>query len=885
MKLIINQLVLDKIPGVQAGVIVLKNLNNRRKYTTVDQLLRGVCAQKKNELKNDVRLKEINTIFQKARSGNLVIPSAQLLESDINKIARGREIKSLNNLYTLIHYLGIKYLVPIFAYDLDMVGEDLEINFAESKQGKRPNDIEVTSETVHTVIWFVNLGGSTREDFEKLPAEFVNLLSKYCGGSDADIHILDADNPEADLNYESDLEKENLAIKEAALVEQMAQEAKKEQEKMEREADMEREQDTLLEPADPESPPFLRESSSSKQSNLPMTPKQEIQNAVFAAVNELLATAVPSAEEENQSITLEDIEVEVPADLSNGRYSANIAMKLAKKLQKPPREIAEALIQIIQKPEFIGKVEAAGAGFINFHLSEKYLVETLNLIISQKGNYGRLGIGRGVRALVEYSSPNIAKPLGVHHLLSTIIGQTLSDLFRYAGYETLSLNWPGDWGTQFGKLIHAYKTWGDEETVKKDPLNELLKLYVKFHDEEEKTPELVEKGREEFRKLEEGDEENNNLWEWFRDVSIKELGRLYKELGVSFDEYLGERMYLDDARQVIEDGMRLGIVEEGEKGALIVKFENDKYPPYMLRKADGTTLYSSRDLASLKDRIQRLKGDKIIYVIDVAQKLHMQQLFETARKFKWGEAELKHVIFGRMQLPEGKMSTRKGDVILLDEVLKEARKRTIAIVEEKSKELSTEEKNHIAEKMAVGAIKYNIISQNPETNITFEWDRMLSLEGNSGPYLQYTCARAKSILRKAKEQVDAPAPAHTHAPVSERQTDLFMLTEEAKKQETPAPAEQQATEPYTLKCEKELILMLTLFPEVIEQAVNEYRPNPVTTYLYDLARAFNSFYNEASVLNADSEQQKNARLKLVEALARVMENGLNVLGMEAFERM
>lgn len=883
MKLKINQLVLDKIPGVQAGVIVLKNLNNRRKYTAVDQLLRGVCAQKKNELKSDIRLKEINAIFQKARSGNLVIPSSQLLESDINKIARGREIKSLNNLYTLVHYLGIKYLVPIFAYDLDTVGEDLEINFAESKQGKRPNDVEVTSETVHTVIWFVNLGGRTREDFEKIPAEFVNLLSKYCGGSDADIHILDADNPEADLNYESDLEKENLAAKEAALVEQMAQEAKMEQEKMEREAKSEQEEDTLH---DPESPPFLK-NTSVKTPNQPMTPKQEIQNAVFAAVNELLATAVPSAEEENPSITLEDIEVEVPADLFNGRYSANIAMKLAKKMQKPPREIAEALIQLIQKPQFIGKIEAAGAGFINFHLSNKSLIETLNIITSQKGNYGRLGIGMGVRALIEYSSPNIAKPLGVHHLLSTIIGQTLSNLFRFAGYETLSLNWPGDWGTQFGKLIYAYKTWGDEETVKKDPLNELLKLYVRFHDEEEKTPELVEKGREEFRKLEEGDEENNNLWEWFRDVSIKELERLYKELGVSFDEYLGERMYLDDARQVIEDGLRMGIVEEGEKGALIVKFENDKYPPYMLRKADGTTLYSSRDLASLKDRIQRLKGDKIIYVIDVAQKLHMQQLFETARKFKWREAELKHVIFGRMHLPEGKMSTRKGDVILLDEVLKEAKNRTKKIVEEKSIDLSPEEKNHIAEKMAVGAIKYNIISQNPETNITFEWDRMLSLEGNSGPYLQYTCARAKSILRKAKEQADAPppAPVHAHTSVSDRQTDLFMLTEETKKQKTVAPAEQQATEPYTLKCEKELILMLTRFPEVIEQAVNEYRPNLVTTYLYDLARAFNGFYNEAPVLNAETEAQKTARLKLVEAFARVMENGLNVLGMEVFERM
>lgn len=861
MKLKIQSAVLEKIPGVHASAMVLKNLNNHRKFTTVDQLLRGVCAQKKNELKNEARLKEINAVFQKGRSGNMVMPEALLLESDIRKITRGREIKGLNNLYSLVHYLGVKYMVPIFACDLDQTAEDINLDFAEAKQGKKARDIEVTPETVHTVIWFLNLGGYTRENFEKLPDEFVTLISKYCGGSDADIHMLDAENPEVDLGYESELEKEKKA------------EAKKASE----------------EAADPETPPFLKDTTSASKAEKYLSRREIIRAAVYEAAKTLAY------------INEGEIEIETPADPANGSYSANIAMKLAKKLERPPIELAEKIVAEVKKPPFIGKIETAGPGFINFHLSTEYLAETLNLINSQKGNYGRSGMGMGVRALVEYSSPNIAKPLGVHHLLSTIIGQTLANLFRFAGYDTLSLNWPGDWGTQFGKLIYAYKTWGDEETVKKDPLNELLKLYVRFHNEEEKTPELVEKGREEFRKLEEGDEENNNLWEWFRDVSIKELDRIYKELGVSFDEYLGERMYLDDARDLIEEGLKRGIVEEGEKGALIVKFENDKYPPYMLKKADGTTLYSSRDLASLKDRIVRLKGNKIIYVIDVAQKLHLQQLFETARKFNWGPAELKHVAFGRMQLPEGKMSTRKGDVILLDEVLKEAKSRTAKIVEEKSADLSPEEKKHISEKMAVGAIKYNIISQNPETNITFDWDKMLSLDGNSGPYLQYTCARAKSILRKAAEAAPAPVKETAAPHVSERQTDLFMLAERAKntpeKNETPSPSGlsgdantesapgEPAPAPYALPCELDLLLMFPRFPEIIEQAVNDYRPNVVTTWLYDLARAFNLFYNEAPVLNAETEALKASRLKLVEAFTRIMENGLTVLGMEVFERM
>ncbi len=844
------------MPGIQIGVLVIKNLKNERKYTTVDQLLRGVCAQRKTELKNDNRNKQIQNLFNAAKDGNNVLPESQLLESNIKKIGRAREIKSPNNLYALIHYLGLKYMVPVFAYDLDAIGQDIRIDFIEAKQGKRPDDIELSPETRHAVIWFINLGSQTKEDFNELPEEFINLISKYCGGSDANVYFLDADNTEIDLEYESELEKE---IKEQSLAENPPDE-----------------QETIESTtADKDTPPFLREEPKQKHSNEPSTTKDKISHALEQAVNSLL-------KEQPEAAAIDfELDVETPSDPSHGDYSSSIALKLSKKIEKAPHEVASALIQKIEKPDFVEKIEIAGPGFINFDLSPKYLSDTLDSIVSLKTKFGRLAVGQNTKALVEYSSPNIAKPLGVHHLLSTIIGQTLANMFKYAGYETIALNWPGDWGTQFGKLIYAYKTWGNEEDVKKDPLNELLKLYVKFHDEEEKNPILIEKGREEFKKLEEGDEENSNIWEWFRDISIKELERIYHKLGVSFDEYLGERMYLEDAKEIIKEGLEKGIIEEGEKGALIVKFENDKYPPSMLQKADGTTLYASRDLASLKDRITRLKGDKIIYVVDVAQKLHLEQLFETAKKFKWGDAELKHVIFGRMQLPEGKMSTRKGDVILLDEVLKEALNRTKKIVAEKSRELSDEEKNHIAEKMAVSAIKYNIISQNPETNITFDWDKMLSLEGNSGPYLQYSYARARSILRKDEENADQSP----QSDVNERQTDLFSLTKDVIEKKAPQTEGENTEKPYSHESEQRILHMLPRFPDVIEQSVKEYKPNLISNYLFDLARAFNSFYNEVHVLTAATPALKESRLKLVESFAQVLQNGFAVLGIDTFERM
>ncbi len=852
MKIKLSPELVSSIPGIKVAVLVLKNVKNDKKSSNVSQLLRGVCAQRKLQMKNEEKKKEILTILNHGKVRELMLPEVQLLESKMRRAAT-REIQLQNNLEGILNYLGIKYLVPIFGQDLDQTEKDLSIELIKPKQGKHPLDFSFNPDTKHVVVWLVDIGSMEKERFAALPQEFVKTIQKYCSGLGDNITMLDADNQEADLGYTSEKE---IAYKEEQL--------KKSQSEVDSETGL---------------PGFLN-AAPSKVKPEPLL-REKISDLLRRAVHEYLNSLGAFREE-----LLELIEIEVPSDPSHGEYACSIAMKLAKELQKSPQEIAEAVIQLVPKNEIIDKAETAGPGFINLHIAPSFLISQLDSILSYRENYGRLTIGDGKVAAVEYSSPNIAKPLGVHHLLSTIIGQILANLYRFAGYKVYALNWPGDWGTQFGKLVYAYKTWGNEEEVLKDPLNELLKLYVKFHDEAEKDPSLDDKGRGEFKKLEEGDEENLKLWSWMKEISIRELERIYQKLDVHFDEYLGEYMYLADAKKLIAEGVEKGIITEGEKGALVVKFEADKYPPYIMQKADGTTIYAVRDLASIKDRVERLKADILLYVVDVAQKLHFNQLFETAQKFGFAGPELKHVFFGRMQLPEGKMSTRKGEIILLDEVLKEATARAKNLIEEKSRDLLPEEKSRIAEAMAVSAIKYNIISQNRETNITFDLDRMLSMEGNSAPYLQYTLARAQSILRKFTDEAARQKAPQLPSAKNNLQTDLFSLTEAKLLAESlPVTVPGANEKPYTNPAELALLRLLPHFPEAIEQAVREYKPNIAANYLYELARAFNNFYDKVSVLSAGSEELKASRIKIVQAAAQILRNGLTVLGIAVFEKM
>lgn len=872
MKLRLSSELIEKIPGITVGALVIKNIRNQKKSSSVTQLLRGVCAQRKVQWKNEEKKKEIASLLNCGHVGEKTLPEVQLLESRLRRVGNNREIGHTNNLQGILNYLALKNLVSVFGYDLDDVEKDIEVRLIKPKQGKHPDDYTFLPETNHIIVYLIDIGASDKEKFTKYPSEFSKTIQKYCFGNEDNLFILNADQPEVDLNYVSEKEKAY------AQEQQLKAESKKSIEENGFDASL---------------PNFLAEPSAQIKPE-PLL-KDQIRELIKRSTHEYL-----NAQKAFNEDLLDLIDVHRPNEASHGDYASGIAMKLAKTLEKNPQEIAESIIQLIPKNDIIDKAETAGPGFININVSDKYLIAGLDKIMSYKENYGRLTLGADKKIAVEYSAPNIAKPLGVHHLLSTLIGQTVANILRFSGYRVTALNYPGDWGTQFGKLIYAYKTWGDEAVVNKDPLNELLKLYVRFHDEAEKTPELEDKGREEFRKLEEGDDENLKLWQWMKDLSIREMERIYKKLGVSFDEYLGEYMYLNAAKDLIKEGLDKGIVTEGEKGALVVKFEEDKYPPYILQKGDGTTIYASRDLASIKDRIERLKVQTLVYVVDVAQSLHFKQLFETARKYGFN-ADFHHVIFGRMQLPEGKMSTRKGEVILVDELIKEATTRTQKLVDEKSLELTPQERSRIAELMAVSAIKYQIIAQNRETNITFQWDKMISLDGNSAPYLQYTLARAQSILRKNAEQIQK-IENEKAAAKNNFQTDLFTLTEskileesvnlaskkvaaEAHPDENKLAEPAESLEPFAHPSEKNLLHLFPGFPEAVSSAALEYKPNLLANYLYNLAKAFNAFYDQVSVLSAKNEQLKQSRIKLVQVTAQILKNGLNVLGVAVFERM
>lgn len=880
MKFRLSSEITKKIPGFSVATIVIKNVNNLRKSSAVSQLLTGVCAAKKSELSNEAKKQKRLSFLKQAAFDHQILKEAQFLESLLGKATKGEGIQFKENLTGLISFLALKYLVPLYASDLDEIEKDRELNFIASKASAKAQDMKFSKDTKNLVVWLVDIGSHTKEQFAQLPEECIKTIKKYCGGEAETVQFLNADLMEIDLDYISEKERQ-YTLEQQKKAEQEAAAAK------------------IL---SSDEPPFL------DATNTPIVPERSLKDIL----EEELASVVKNLEELKDREDKEElgrIKLEVPHDPLHGDYASSIGLKLGKILQKNPMEVAETLKKKFPLHPSIDRVEVVAPGFINFHLSSAYLEKELKKVLSARSNYGRLAIGNGQKMMIEYSQPNIAKPLGVHHLLSTIIGQTLVNLYRFSGFEVIATNYPGDWGTQFGKLLYAYKTWGNEEVVKNDPLNELLKLYVQFHNEAEKDPTLDDKGRAEFKKLEEGDEENRKLWQWMKDLSIQEIERLYKKLGVHFDLYLGEEMHREEAKKLIQEGQEKHIIEVGEKGALIVTFENEKLPPYVVQKSDGTTLYSSRDIASINYRIQNYHPNKIIYVVDVAQSLHFQQLFETVKKFGFTEPELMHVNFGRMQFPEGRMSTRKGEVVLLDEVIKEAVSRTEKLVEEKSKDLPLEEKKQVAEAMAISAIKYNIISQNRETNMVFEWDRMLSLDGNSAPYMQYAYARAKSILRKAREPFlknetnETPKP---KAGKDDLQASLFSMVEkkveqepsnepsknESAKSDTPAieapvvnQDEDKKRQPFEHPSEKTLLRLLPHFPEKIELAVVENKPNVLTTYLFELARAFSSFYNEMPVLHAGTDELKKSRLELVEAVSQVLKNGLNVLGIVSFERM
>lgn len=543
-----------------------------------------------------------------------------------------------------------------------------------------------------------------------------------------------------------------------------------------------------------------------------------------------------------------DFPVEPVAATTNpafGDYQWNYAFRLAKHRKTNPRALAEQLAGQIRHPG-VRKVEVAGPGFINLDLDDAWLCASLAAMVGAP-TMGVAQSGAGRTAIVDYSSPNVAKRMHIGHMRSTHIGSALYNLHKAAGWNVVGDNHIGDWGTQFGKLIVAWHLWRDEAAYQQDAIGELERIYVRFNQEEANDPTLTERARAETVKLQKGDAENTALWKDFIRVSLAEFESVYSRMGVRFDEVLGESAYRADTDEIVAGLLADGVAEHSE-GAVIVKFSEPalKDHPAIVQKRDGAANYATTDLACLRYRVRRWNPERIVYVTDMRQQLHFQQFFTIGRR--WGiTAELQHSWFGMLVLPEGQMSTRKGNVIRLVDLFDEAVGRARKVVDQKSPELSEEERAAIAEAVGVGAVRYADLSQHPQTNVSFDWDRMLSLEGNTAPYLLYSHARAVSLLARAGE--------------------------------APSPAALSAGHPF----ERELVLALLRTPEAVHTALETYRPNLLADQLFDLSNKFNRFYHELPVLTGGDARA--SRLALVEASRRVLRFGMELLGLRVLDRM
>lgn len=538
--------------------------------------------------------------------------------------------------------------------------------------------------------------------------------------------------------------------------------------------------------------------------------------------------------------------IEIPPKSDMGDY-AFPCFKLAKIFRKAPNLIAEELKDKIDNEGF-EKVENLGP-YLNFFLEKSNVAKDIvEKVLNQGENYGVSNEGQGKKVVVEYSSPNIAKPFHVGHLFTTVIGNSLYKILSSQGYDVVRINHLGDWGTQFGKLISAYKRWGNEEALEKEPIKELLRIYVKFHHEAEKDPSLDDEGRAYFKKLEDGAEEETALWRRFRDLSLKEFSKVYDILGVEFDSYAGESFYNDKMEAVVEEIDSKGILTESN-GAKVVMLDEYNMPPCIVKKSDGATIYATRDLAAAIYRKKTYDFYKNIYVVGTPQALHFKQIFTTLKLMgnEWAK-DCVHVGFGLVKFSDRKLSTRKGEVIFLEDLLNEAVTKTLEVIDAKNPEL--ENKEEVAKKIGIGAVIFTYLKNNRERDIVFDWKEMLNFDGETGPYVQYTYARGKSILRKLGN--------------ASSEVDYSKLNS---------------------KEEFELIKLLGGFKDAIDNSIEKLEPSIVTRYVVDVAKAFNKFYNSHSIANAKDEETKNARLKMVEATCTVIGNALNLLGISTVEKM
>lgn len=538
-----------------------------------------------------------------------------------------------------------------------------------------------------------------------------------------------------------------------------------------------------------------------------------------------------------------------PTERNFGDLSTSAPLQLAKSLGKKPREIAEELAKGLKGFKGVERVEIAGAGYVNVWLEPASLLAELSSAVSA---CSPLPVRKKEKpVLIDYSGPNIAKPLGVHHILSTVIGQVLANIHQHLGYPVIGVNYIGNWGTQFGKLAVALKKWGKKPAAACS-VDELLELYVRFHNEAEKDPALDDEARAAFQRLESGDKELEQFLQDVTKVTMADIEIIYQRLHVKINEVRGEYHYRNAMGPIIEEGKEKGIFTKGEEGALVVQFPEElNLPTSVVLKGDGATVYLTRDLAAVRDRIETWHPQVMLYVVDVSQMLHLQQVFATCKLLGWDLPQLEHIVFGRMRFADKSMSTRKGNILKLSEVLDEAVKRADAVIGEHGESIQTDDRSALAEMMGVGGVVYGILSQNRKMDIVFDWKKALALEGNSAPYLQYTHARARSVLRKAELKKEAALP----------------------KKSGPLSA-----------AERTLIGTLLEFPDALTEACAQRMPHTLTNYLYALCQDFNAFYNADPILKAESAA-RTLRLALTSLTATVLQTGAELLTLRVPDRM
>ena len=532
--------------------------------------------------------------------------------------------------------------------------------------------------------------------------------------------------------------------------------------------------------------------------------------------------------------------LEYPADRKLGDIALP-CFKLSKAMRMPPQKIAESLCAGLKANEecanVFEKIENVN-GYLNFYISNDYLLKNLNGMSDP--DYGSSDVGKGKTIVIDYSSPNIAKPFHIGHLRSTVIGQSIKNIHRFCGYECVGVNHLGDWGTQFGKLIVAYKKWGDKETIEQRGIKALTEIYVRFHEEAEKDPSLEDEAREAFSKMEQGDSECIELWKWFVEISIAEFKKVYELIGADFESWNGESFYFDKTDEVVNALKEKNLLKL-DNGAYIVSLDEYDMPPCLVLKSDGSTIYATRDIAAAFYRKKTYNFDKCIYVTSAGQSLHFAQFFKVIELMgeEWAK-DLVHVPFGTVSIDGAKLATRTGNVILLEDLFREATEKTLEIINEKNPTL--ENKEEVASAVGVGAVIFHDLSNNRIKDINFIWDEVLNFDGNTGPYVQYTYARCCSILEKAGSYGKDGAITHPS--------------------------------------EVDIIKTLSLFPEKVEQARRDLEPSVISRYLLDVCQEFNRFYHDCPVLRAEDEKVRSTRLAIVEATSVVLSNGLKLVGLK-----